>query len=63
MKREYVREINVESNGYIKHDECIDYCLPYAFGECKKTHSIRCYQCLNLYSFFDELELILSTEK
>src|SRR6266487_4674024 len=63
MKREYVRKISVESNGHIKHDECIDHCLPYAFGECEKTHSIRCCQCSNFYSFFDELESILPTEE
>ncbi|RHZ77157.1 hypothetical protein Glove_184g91 [Diversispora epigaea] len=27
------------------------------------THNIRCCQCSNLYSFFDELESILSTEE
>ena len=55
MKREYVCEINVESNGYIKHDECIDHCLPYTFDVCKETHSIRYCQCSKLYSFFDKL--------
>jgi len=63
MKREYVREISIESNGHIEHDECIDHCLPYAFGECNKVHSIRCSQCSKLYSFFDESESIFPTEK
>ena len=58
MKREYVREISVENNGHIEHDECIDHCLPYAFGECNKMHSIRCSQCSKLYSFFNELKSI-----
>src|SRR5688572_12951805 len=59
-KLPYVHEIT--NDGHIKHDECIDYCLSYAFGKCKKTHSIRYCQYSNLYSFFDELESILPTE-
>ncbi|UZO28016.1 uncharacterized protein OCT59_021561 [Rhizophagus irregularis] len=63
MKREYVCEISIESNGHTEHDEYIGHCLPYAFGECNKMHSIRCSHCPKLYSFFDKLESILPAEE
>ncbi|RIA94795.1 hypothetical protein C1645_817495 [Glomus cerebriforme] len=63
MKKEYVCEISVKSNGHINHNECINHYLPYAFDEYNETHSIRCSQCSKLYSFFDKLDLILPAEK
>ncbi|RGB39733.1 hypothetical protein C1646_754231 [Rhizophagus diaphanus] len=63
MKREYIREISVESNGHAENDECIDHYLPYAFGKYNKMHGIRCSHCPKLYSFFDELESILPAEE
>ncbi|GES87016.1 hypothetical protein GLOIN_2v1880126 [Rhizophagus clarus] len=60
IKREYVHEICVENNGRIEHKECIDHCLPYAFGICNKMHIYRCDECSKFYSFFDELQEIIS---
>ena len=41
MKRKYVYKISVESNSYIKYNECINYCLLYIlFDKYKKTYSI-----------------------
>ena len=63
MKREYVCEICVENNGKIEHKECIDHCLPYAFGICDKVHTLRCSECSKFYIFFDELQDIVPVDQ
>ncbi|CAJ0630170.1 4277_t:CDS:2, partial [Entrophospora sp. SA101] len=33
LKREYEKELDVDCLGHTYHVECLEHCLPYAFGE------------------------------
>src|SRR2546430_8770073 len=55
MKRNFERELVINPNGTISHDDCINHCLLYAFGECKQFHISRCTNCDEFFAFFDFL--------
>ncbi|CAG8841709.1 15926_t:CDS:2, partial [Racocetra persica] len=42
LKRNFEHHLRVELDGKMLHNNCIDYCLLFAFGECSNTHDLRC---------------------
>ena len=52
LKRDYERELIVNQQGKINHNNCVDHCLLYAFGTCIDVHTSRCENCANFYIFF-----------
>ncbi|CAB5197814.1 unnamed protein product [Rhizophagus irregularis] len=63
MKRNFERELVINQNGTVSHDECINHCLLYAFGECNYYHTSRCADCDELFVFFDFLNTCVSSEQ
>ena len=62
IKRDYEKEFYVNEFGVATHDECINHCLLFAFGDCKLKHSQRCTQCFQLFDLFDELKIQFRTD-
>ncbi|CAG8628909.1 247_t:CDS:2, partial [Diversispora eburnea] len=56
MKRDYEKEISINTNGQVNHDPCISHCLAYAFGICKNTHVSICEKCNKLWILFTQLQ-------
>ena len=63
MKRNFELELYIGSDGNIVHNDCIDHCLPYAFGTCTEGHNNRCTNCLQFYYFFDKLYSVFPFEE
>ncbi|PKY13181.1 hypothetical protein RhiirB3_465254 [Rhizophagus irregularis] len=63
MKRNFERKLVINQNGTVSHDECINHCLLYAFGECNYYHTSRCADCDELFVFFDFLNTCVSSEQ
>lgn len=63
MKRNFERELVINQDGTVSHDECINHCLLYAFGECKQYHTLRCVNCDDFFVFFDFLNMHISFEQ
>src|SRR4051794_7520401 len=53
MKRNFERELVINQDGTILHDNCINYCLLYAFGECNQFHTSRCTNCDEFFLFLN----------
>ena len=62
LKRDYELELQIGIDGKVEHDECIDHCLPYAFGVCKQIHNKRCVNCYNFHKFFENLQNSLGSD-
>jgi hypothetical protein len=63
MKRNFERELVINQDGTVSHDECINHCLLYAFGECKYHHTSRCTECDEFFEFFNFLNTHVSSEQ
>ncbi|RHZ65458.1 hypothetical protein Glove_315g48 [Diversispora epigaea] len=63
MKRNFERELVINKDGTLSHDECINHCLLYAFGECDQYHISRCINCDEFFEFFNFLYLHISFEQ
>ncbi|CAB4392569.1 unnamed protein product [Rhizophagus irregularis] len=63
LRRDFAKELNIDSSGCAKHSKCISHCLPHAFGECYLDHSDTCDNCESLLSFFDTLQNSLEQEQ
>ncbi|UZO24704.1 uncharacterized protein OCT59_016999 [Rhizophagus irregularis] len=63
MKRNFERELVINQDGTVSHDECINHCLLYAFGECKYYHTSRCTECDEFFEFFNFLNTHVSSEQ
>ena len=63
MKRNFERELVINTDGTILHDNCINHCLLYAFGECKQSHTSRCTNCDEFFVFFDFLNSRIPSEQ
>ena len=63
MKRNFKRELEINSNGTISHDNCINHCLLYAFGECKQFHTLCCTNYNEFFVFFDFLNSYIPSEQ
>ncbi len=59
LKREYEKELQVDCLGHTYHVECLEHCLPHAFGECNKSHFSNCNQCNKISEFFYQLAYIM----
>ena len=62
IKRDYEKEFYVNEFGITTHNECINHCLMFAFGDCKLKHSQTCTQCSQLFDLFDELKVQFGME-
>ncbi|CAJ0895104.1 3365_t:CDS:2 [Entrophospora sp. SA101] len=51
-KREYELELEINNDGTIQHNNCINHCLTFAFGICTQPHTTICLKCSQLYEFF-----------
>ncbi|CAB4485152.1 unnamed protein product [Rhizophagus irregularis] len=63
LRRDFAKELNIDSSGCAKHSKCISHCLPHAFGECYLDHPDTCDNCESLLSFFDTLQNSLEQEQ
>jgi hypothetical protein len=63
MKRNFERELVVNQDGTVSHDECINHYLPYAFGECEHYHTSRRADYNEFFIFFDFLDTHVSSEQ
>ncbi|CAG8607173.1 3163_t:CDS:10, partial [Diversispora eburnea] len=59
MKRDYEKEISINTNGQVNHDPCISHCLAYAFGICENIHVSICEKCNELWMLFRQLQFDL----
>ncbi|RHZ79175.1 hypothetical protein Glove_151g136 [Diversispora epigaea] len=59
LRRGFEKEITIENNGMVVHDNCINHCLLYAFNECSEKHKFRCQLCDQLFSLLKHLINIL----
>ncbi|RIB15401.1 hypothetical protein C2G38_2192489 [Gigaspora rosea] len=53
LKRNFERHLKVELDGKPSHNNCINYCLPFVFGECLSPHYSRCQEWSEFPIFFD----------
>ena len=53
----------VNADGTTKHDSCISYCLPYAFGNCLENHNSRCSECDQFFKFFEFMHLHIKEDQ
>ena len=63
LRRDFAKELNIDSSGCAKHSKCISHCLPHAFGECYLDHPDTCDNCESLLLFFDTLQKSLEKEQ
>ncbi|GET51900.1 hypothetical protein GLOIN_2v1880126 [Rhizophagus irregularis DAOM 181602=DAOM 197198] len=56
LKREYESHLTVNSDGTTAHNQCINHCLPFAFGICNEQHTHTCSDCDALFQFFIDIE-------
>jgi hypothetical protein len=56
LKRDFPKDLLVDSYGKTVHNSCINHCLPYAFGNCAELHSSSCEKCTRLFTLFSSLE-------
>lgn len=54
--------MNITVEGLAYHDECINHCLPWAFGECDKVHLTECENCSRLFTLFEEIYNFMPSE-
>ena len=50
-------------DGTILHDDCIDHCLLYAFGECDESHSLCCQGCQEHFELFEFIKPYVSSDE
>ncbi|RHZ76132.1 hypothetical protein Glove_203g37 [Diversispora epigaea] len=62
MRREYEKELLINSDGTTDHVSCINHCLQYAFGKYILSHSKYCKKCNQLFDFFNTIKDILPSE-
>ena len=62
IKKDYEKEFYINELGIVTHNECINHCLLFAFGDCKLEHSQRCLQCFQLFDLFDKLRVQFGTD-
>ncbi|CAH1765486.1 13263_t:CDS:2, partial [Entrophospora sp. SA101] len=55
LKFEYGKELKIDTLGNSYHVDCIQPCLPYAFGQCSQLHPETCAKCENLENLFAKL--------
>ena len=63
MKREYEKELIIDTLGHVQHDNCIEHCLKFAFGNCNEEHLEHCEKCSEIDSMFQQILQILPSEK
>jgi len=63
MKRTYENELTINADGTISHDDCIDHCLLYAFGECGESHSLRCQGCQEHFELFEFMKSYVGADE
>ena len=49
LKREYEKELTINTLGHVQHDNCIEHCLKFAFGNCNEEHSEHCEKCDSVF--------------
>jgi len=62
LKREYEKDLKVDCLGYTYHVECLEHCLPYAFGQCTNSHISNCDQCNKISKWFHQLMQIMPND-
>nr|CAG8640467.1 12107_t:CDS:2 [Entrophospora candida] len=62
LKREYEKELDVDCLGHTYHVECLEHCLPYAFGECTEPHLSKCNQCNKISEMFYQLKELMPND-
>ncbi|CAJ0837433.1 13633_t:CDS:1, partial [Entrophospora sp. SA101] len=55
LKFEYGKELKFDTLGNTYHVDCIQHCLPYAFGQCSQLHPETCSKCEDLENLFAKL--------
>jgi hypothetical protein len=63
LKREYEKELSINSLGYVQHDNCIEHCLKFAFGNCNEEHLEHCEKGSEIDFIFQQILQILPREK
>ena len=62
LKFEYGKELEIDTLGNTYHVDCIQHCLPYAFGQCSQSHTEICTKCKDLEKIFAKLITLLPGE-
>ncbi|CAH1766757.1 8865_t:CDS:2, partial [Entrophospora sp. SA101] len=62
LKFGYGKELRIDSLGNSYHVDCIQHCLPYAFGQCSQLHLETCAECKKLENLFATLVTLLPEE-
>ncbi|CAB5174764.1 unnamed protein product [Rhizophagus irregularis] len=63
LHRGYKRELVVNADGTTKHNSCISYYLPYAFGNCLENHNSQCSECDQFFEFFEFIHLHIKEDQ
>lgn len=63
MNREYGNELIIDDLGNVKHDNCIEHCLNFAFGDCNEHHPISCENCSQIDLIFQKILQFTPNEK
>ena len=63
LKWEYEKELTINTLEYVQHDNCIEHCLKFAFGDCNEQHLEHCEKCSKVDSIFHQILQILPNEK
>jgi len=63
LKREYEKELIINTLGHVQHDNCIEHCLKFAFGNCNEEHLEHCEKCSEIDFIFQQILQIFPSEK
>jgi len=63
LKREYEKELTINTLEHVQHDNCIEHCLKFAFGNCNEEHSEHCEKCSKVDSVFQQILQLLLDKK
>ncbi|CAH1766189.1 13749_t:CDS:2, partial [Entrophospora sp. SA101] len=62
LKCEYEKELEVDCLGNTYHVECLEHCLPYAFGQYANPHISNCNQCNKISKWFHQLMQVMPND-
>ncbi|CAJ0843733.1 19790_t:CDS:2 [Entrophospora sp. SA101] len=63
LNREYGNELIIDDLGNVQHDNCIEHCLNFAFGDCNEHHPISCENCSQIDLIFQKILNLLRMKK
>lgn len=63
LRREYEKELTINTLGHVQHDNCIEHCLKFAFGNCDEEHLEHCEKYTKVDSVFQQILRFLPDEK